>query len=66
LNQLDGTGSKADNLVALTSDTAQDFVVPSHAPAPPGLVLASLGALTLLIPWTWRHRKQLFLCLRTS
>jgi hypothetical protein len=57
LNQLTGTGPKADNLIALTSATYQDYVVYA-TPAPPSLVLGGVGALSLLLPLCWRYRKR--------
>jgi hypothetical protein len=53
LSQLDLTGNGAgnQNLVALTNDTYQDYVVngPVTAPAPSGLVLAGGGTFMLLL-----------------
>lgn len=57
LNQLDGTGPKASNLIALTSDTKQDYV--TLTPEPSSLVLCTCGVAGLLVT-RFRRRSQLF------
>ncbi len=60
LGQLDlsGNGAMNNNLIALTSDTYQDYVVngPVAAPAPSTWVLAGAGVFTLLLASLCRRR----------
>lgn len=46
LSQLDGTGPKADNLVAISTEEWQDFVV--QIPEPATLAMLALGSLLVL------------------
>lgn len=56
LGQLNGSGPFAPNLIALTSDTYQDYVV-QGTPAPASFVLAAVGVVGLLPVLAWRRRK---------
>lgn len=53
-----GNGARANNLMALTSDTYQDYVVAVPTPAPPGWVLVLSGAALLAVPFAGRYRKR--------
>lgn len=55
LNTLTGNGPLDPNLVALTSDTAQDQFTFTSVPAPPGVLLAGIGGLGLVLG-RWRRR----------
>jgi hypothetical protein len=55
---LSGNGNKATNLIALESTQYQDYVVQMPVPAPPGLMLGLVGAVSLLLPSAWRWRKR--------
>jgi hypothetical protein len=55
---MSGNGNQASNLVALTSDQYQDYIVQVTAtPAPPGLVLGVIGGLNLMVTSLWCRRK---------
>jgi hypothetical protein len=58
LNQLDGTGPKATNLVALTNPNRQDYVT-AVAPVPGGLALGGFGAVLAAAAAWWRRRRAL-------
>jgi hypothetical protein len=54
LSQLDlhGSGTQDGSLIALTNSQYQDYVM--SVPAPPGLVLGSAGAVSLLLAGVWQ------------
>lgn len=57
LTSLTGTAPLDPHLVALTSDTAQDQFTFTNVPAPPGVFLAGIGGLGLMIGG-WRRRES--------
>ena len=58
---MSGNGAQTPGLIAMTSDTYQDYIVqgPVATPAPSGLVLGITGAFVMLLPVAWRSRKRL-------